>query len=92
VPADVGQTIILTNAVNGGGDAISLSAQFAKEFDLGNAATMDLRLGYAYSDAEVGNAGNSSTAGSNFEEVTTSDFNNVDLIQQVSSASSTKMI
>lgn len=75
--ADVGQTIILTNAVNGGGDAISLSAQFAREFDLGNEATMDLRLGYAYSDAEVGNAGNSSTAGSNFEEVTTSDFNNV---------------
>jgi len=75
--ADVGQTIILTNAVNGGGDALSLSAQFAKEFELGNTATMDLRLGYAYSDAEVGNAGNSSTAGSNFEEVTTSDFNNV---------------
>lgn len=75
--ADVGQNIILTNAVNGGGQAISISTQFAKEFDLGNAATLDLRLGYAYSDAEVGNAGNSSTAGSNFEEVTTSNFNNV---------------
>ena len=75
--ADVGQNILLTNAVNGGGDAISLAAQFAKQFELGDTATMDLRLGYAYSDAEVGNAGNSSTAGSNFEEVTTSDFNNV---------------
>ncbi|MBL4853907.1 MAG: TonB-dependent receptor [Robiginitomaculum sp.] len=75
--ADVGQSIILTNAVNGGGQAISFSAQFTKQFEIANTATMDLRLGYAYSDAEVGNAGNSSTAGSNFEEVTTSDFNNV---------------
>ena len=75
--ADVGQSIILTNAVNGGGEAISISAQFMKQFELTNTATMDLRLGYAFSDAEVGNAGNSSTAGSNFEEVTTSDFNNV---------------
>ena len=75
--ADVGQSIILTNAVNGGGEAISISAQFMKQFELGSSTTMDLRLGYAYSDAEVGNAGNSSTAGSNFEEVTTSDFNNV---------------
>ena len=75
--ADVGQSIILTNAVNGGGSAVSFSAQFTKQFELANTATMDVRLGYAYSDAEVGNAGNSSTAGSNFEEVTTSDFNNV---------------
>jgi outer membrane receptor for ferrienterochelin and colicin len=75
--ADVGQNIVLTNAVNGGGEAISLSAQFRKQFELTDTATMDLRLGYAFSDAEVGNAGNSSTAGSNFEEVTTSNFNNV---------------
>jgi len=75
--ADVGQNIILTNAVNGGGEAISFSAQFNKQFDVTDSGTLDLRLGYAFSDAEVGNAGNSSTAGSNFEEVTTSDFNNV---------------
>lgn len=75
--ADVGQNIVLTNAVNGGGDAISLSAQFGKQFDVTDTGTLDVRLGYAYSDAEVGNAGNSSTAGSNFEEVTTSNFNNV---------------
>jgi len=75
--ADVGQNILMTNAVNGGGRAISFSAQFMKQFELVNTATMDLRLGYAFSDAEVGNAGNSSTAGSNFEEVTTSNFNNV---------------
>ena len=75
--ADVGQSILMTNAVNGGGRAISFSAQFMKQFELVNTATVDLRLGYAFSDAEVGNAGNSSTAGSNFEEVTTSNFNNV---------------
>jgi len=75
--ADVGQNIVLTNAVNGGGEAISLSAQFNKQFEVFTTATLDLRLGYAFSDAEVGNAGNSSTAGSNFEEVTTSNFNNV---------------
>ena len=75
--ADVGQNIVMTNAVNGGGEAISFSAQFNKQFDVSNSGTLDVRLGYAYSDAEVGNAGNSSTAGSNFEEVTTSDFNNV---------------
>jgi len=75
--ADVGQNIILTNAVNGGGDAISFSAQFNKQFEVTSSGTLDLRLGYAFSDAEVGNAGNSSTAGSNFEEVTTSNFNNV---------------
>ncbi|UTW54830.1 TonB-dependent receptor [Kordiimonas sp. SCSIO 12610] len=75
--ADVGQNILLTNAVNGGGDALSISAQFGKEFLLSDTGTLDVRLGYAFSDANVGNAGNSSTAGSNFEEVTTSNFNNV---------------
>jgi len=75
--ADVGQNIVLTNAVNGGGDALSISAQFGKNFSLTDTASLDVRFGYAFSDSEVGNAGNSSTAGSNFEEVTTSDFNNV---------------
>ena len=75
--ADVGQNIVLTNAVNGGGDALSISAQIGKEFAVSDTGTFDVRLGYAFSDAEVGNAGNSSTAGSNFEEVTTSNFNNV---------------
>ncbi len=75
--ANVGQNIILTNAVNGGGDALSISAQLGKQFAFSDTGTLDVRLGYAFSDAEVGNAGNSSTAGSNFEEVTTSNFNNV---------------
>ncbi len=73
------QDIILTNAVNGGGHSLSISAQFQKEFEVSNTGTFDFRAGYAYTDNVVGNAGGSSTAGSNFEEVTTSNFNNVPL-------------
>lgn len=73
------QDIVLTNAVNGGGHQLSIAAQFQKEFEVSQTGTIDFRAGYAYSDAVVGNAGTSSTAGSNFEEVTTSNFNNVPL-------------
>lgn len=72
-----GQNIILTNAADGqNGDNYSLSAQFAKTFDFSDTASLNFRAGYAYADANVGNPGNSSTAGSNFEEVTRTDFNN----------------
>jgi len=71
-----GQNILLTNAVNGGGYQLSLAAQFAKQFVVSDTATFDFRAGYAYSDSVVGNAGGSSTAGSNFEEVVTSNLNN----------------
>ena len=73
-----GQNIILTNALDGNnGDAYSFSAQFGKTFDFSDTASLNFRAGYAYADANVGNPGTSSTAGSNFEEVGTSDFNNV---------------
>lgn len=73
------QDIIVTNAVNGGGHQFSISAQFQKEFDVTDTATLDFRFGYAFTDSVIGNAGTSSTAGSNFEEVTTDNFNNVPL-------------
>lgn len=73
------QDILLTNAVNGGGHQLSIAAQFQKEFELTQTATLDFRFGYAFTDAVIGNAGTSSTAGSNFEEVTTANFNNVPL-------------
>lgn len=73
------QDILLTNAVNGGGHSLSIAAQFQKEFEVSQTGTLDFRAGYAYSDSVVGNAGGSSTAGSNFEEVTTANFNNVPL-------------
>lgn len=73
-----GQNILMTNAADGrNGDSYSLSAQFAKTFDFSDTASLNFRAGYAFADANVGNPGNSSTAGSNFEEVTRSDFNNV---------------
>jgi len=75
-PSSSGQNILLTNAVNGGGYQFSLAAQFSKQFVVSDTATFDFRAGYAYSDSVVGNAGGSSTAGSNFEEVVTSNFNN----------------
>ncbi len=74
-PTSSGQNILLTNAVNGGGYQFSLAAQFAKQFTVGDSATFDVSLGYAYTDSVVGNAGGSSTAGSNFEEVATRNFN-----------------
>ena len=61
--------------LNGGGYQLSLAAQIAKQFEIGDTATFDFRSGYAYSDSVVGNAGGSSTAGSNFEEVATKNFN-----------------
>lgn len=73
------QNIVLTNAINGGGHSFSISAQFGKTFDLTDTSSIDFRFGYAYNDSVVGNAGGSSTAGSNFEQVATSDFNNVGL-------------
>lgn len=74
----IGQNILLTNAADGAnGDNYSFSAQFSKNFDFTDTASMSFRAGYAYADANVGNPGTSSTAGSNFEEVGTSDFNNV---------------
>jgi outer membrane receptor for ferrienterochelin and colicin len=76
-PSSSGQNILLTNAVNGGGYQLSLALQFAKVFQISDTAEFDFRTGYAYSDSQVGNAGGSSTAGSNFEEVVTSNFNNV---------------
>ncbi|MCK0068874.1 TonB-dependent receptor [Kordiimonas laminariae] len=78
-PSSDFQNILLTNAVNGGGHSFSISAQFGKTFDLTDRSTLDFRFGYAYNDSVVGNAGGSSTAGSNFEEVATSNFNNVGL-------------
>ncbi|MBL4837602.1 MAG: TonB-dependent receptor [Kordiimonadaceae bacterium] len=80
-PSSGNQNILITNAVNGGGSSKSFAAQFSKRFELSETATLDVRTGYAFSDNIVGNPGGSSTAGSNFEEVVTDDFNNGNLGQ-----------
>ena len=74
-PSSGGQVIGLTNAINGGGHQTNVSIQFQKRYDLSDTATLDLRTGYAYFDSIIGNAGQSFTAGSNFEERVTDNFN-----------------
>lgn len=67
----------MTNGVEGSTHSISL--QFNKEFDIGDRSSLDIGVGYAFLDAEVGNPVNSSTAGSSYEEVATAVLNNVQL-------------
>jgi hypothetical protein len=71
------QDILMTNGVEGKTESISI--QFGKEFELGDRTSLDLRFGYAYTDAEVGNPVNSSTATSSFEEVAVAVINDVRL-------------
>ncbi|MBO6505984.1 MAG: TonB-dependent receptor [Kordiimonadaceae bacterium] len=71
------QNIVLTNAVNGSGDAYSFSAQFAKDFDVTDTGTISFRAGYAFADVNVGNPATNFTAGSSFENVSTDNFNDV---------------
>lgn len=71
------QDILMTNGVEGSTSSVSL--QLAKSFQLGSDTSLDLNIGYAYLDAEVGNPVNSSTAGSAYEEVATAVLNNVRL-------------
>lgn len=79
-PCDAGgddQDIVMTNGPEG--TTKSLSFQFAKSFEFSERTSMDLSLGYAYLDAEVGNPVNSSTATSSFEEVAVAVINDVKL-------------
>ncbi len=75
--ANSNQDILMTNGVEG--STSSLSIQFAKEFNFSDRTSLDLGLGYAYLDAEVGNPVNSSTAGSSYEEVAVEVLNQVRL-------------
>ena len=74
---DVGnpvQDVLMTNGVEGSTDSIAI--QFAKDFDFSDRTSLNLNLGYAWLDAEVGNPVNSSTAGSSYEEVAKRTINN----------------
>jgi hypothetical protein len=61
------QDTLMTNGVEGSTDSVAI--QFAKDFDFNDRTSLNLNLGYAWLDAEVGNPVNSSTAGSSYEEV-----------------------
>lgn len=71
------QDIVMTNGPEGSTKSFSL--QLAKQFEIGDRTSLDMNFGYAWLDAEVGNPLNSSTAGSNYEEVATAVLNNVQL-------------
>lgn len=62
------QDILLTNATTGDGSTKTFSAQFQKDFVLGDRTDLNFQAGYAYIDSKVGNPTTSSTATSNFEE------------------------
>jgi hypothetical protein len=68
------QDVLMTNGVEG--STQSLSLQFAKDFDFSDKTSLNVGLGYAWLDAEVGNPVNSSTAGSSYEEVAKIGINN----------------
>ena len=69
------QDIVMTNGVSG--STTSISVQGGKSFFFGDKTSLDLRLGYAYTDAKVGNPVNSSTDTSSFEEVAVAVINDV---------------
>jgi hypothetical protein len=71
------QDILMTNGPEGSTTSISL--QLSKLIEFSASTTLDLRFGYAYTDAEVGNGINSSTQTSSFEEVAVAVINDVKL-------------
>jgi len=68
------QDILLTNGPSGTTDTFSI--QLAKLFDFSDSTSMNFQFGYAYTDAQIANPVNSSTATSGFEEVATARINN----------------
>jgi hypothetical protein len=71
------QDILMTNGPEGSTTSISL--QLSKLIEFSARTSLDLRFGYAYTDAEVGNGINSSTQTSSFEEVAVAVINDVKL-------------
>ena len=61
------QDILMTNGVEG--DTSSFALILGKDFAFSDKTSFDMSFGYAYTDSETGNAINSSTAWSNYEEV-----------------------
>ncbi len=64
----------MTNGVEG--STTSFSLQFARDLEFSDRTSLNVGLGYAWLDAEVGNPVNSSTAGSSYEEVAKISINN----------------
>jgi len=61
------QDILMTNGVEG--DTSVFSLILGKDFVISDKTSFDMSFGYAYTNSKTGNAVNSSTAWSNYEEV-----------------------
>ena len=61
------QDVLMSQGPDGSTDSISI--QFSKSWAIGEKATLDLGMGYAWVDSEYASPINSSTAGSSYEEV-----------------------
>ena len=71
------QDVLMTNGVEG--STKSFAIQFARDIEFTEKTSLNVGLGYAWLDAEVGNPVNSSTAGSSYEEVAVTNLNNAAL-------------
>ena len=71
------QDVLMTNGVEG--STKSFAIQFARDLEFSDKTSLNVGLGYAWLDAEVGNPVNSSTAGSSYEEVAVTNLNNAAL-------------
>ena len=74
---DTTQHILMGNGISG--ETRSFSFQGSKTFDLGADTSLNFRFGYAYTDSEIGNPVNSSTATSGYEEVAQTVINKTEL-------------
>ncbi len=71
------QDILMTNGVEGSTQSVAI--QFSRNIEFTDRTSLNVGLGYAWLDAEVGNPVNSSTAGSSYEEVAVTNLNNAAL-------------
>jgi outer membrane receptor for ferrienterochelin and colicin len=71
------QDVLMTNGVEGSTGTFSLI--LGKDFEFSDKTSLDVSFGYAYTDSEIGNPVNSSTAGSSYEEVATAVLNDIKL-------------
>ena len=67
IPFDQDQDILLTNVAGDEGRTINFTVQVNKLFQLGDVSTLDFRAGYAFSDVQLVNTGQNSTATTGFE-------------------------
>lgn len=77
------QDILLTNTDGSGGRTINVTFQANKRFELTDVTTLDVNLGYAFTDVTLVNTGQNSTATTGYENTVTIQPNLVPLAPAV---------